>query len=719
MTILSIHKLAKFTLSISLFLFVFAGQLPAQTGFIKDVYKGSADSDPERITHINGNLVFFVASSYEELRQPYVTDGTAESVFPILNSDEQDGSPWFIDQPIRFQNKIYFVAQSEIYGDEVYVSDGIPSGSGILKDINPSGYSEAENLTVFDGRLFFAATDGDPRDHDDSFTSANGKELWVSDGTGSGTILFKDINEGTFTNKYNQEEAYDSNPEHLTVAGDQMFFSARAGDTGYELWVTDGTNSGTQMVTDIYPGVDSNGIPESGDPEDMIALGNKVIFVGEDAEHGSELWVSDGTEAGTFMLNDLEPGTGNGIFSLDDTTVVNEILYFQENQELWSTDGTVEGTSKITDLPEDADGDLMSFNDELVLKGSTSLWFFNPENSTLRELPLYGLTNFDELTIYNGLLYFSADASPTFTGKETGNELFVTDGTENGTILVLDLYPGLRNTRGNSSRPEELTVAGDLLYFSAETEDYGRELWYTSGVPERSQVVDYNNIEGIDLPEFDMKINFTELDTTIEITVLRNASTDETLLNFPDGYQLAKDALWQINQDTTAVFNADIYFRPNNLLVSGINLNDLRILKRENASDDWTELTTTVENIEGEDMIAASDVQSFSEFIIAQKQTNTSIGPDGTQVNSFRLLPAYPNPFNPTTTLRYQLPKASDVELTIYNIQGQRIKTLVNEMQSQGRYEVDFDASNLSSGVYFYRIKTPNFTETKAITLIK
>lgn len=719
MSISTFQKKVQIALSIPLLMFVFTNQLLAQTEFVKDIYIDGAGSDPALITHINGAQVFFVASSYEEIRQPYVTDGTAEGTYQILNSEEQDGSPWFTEYPVRYNNKVYFVAQSEIYGTEVYVSDGTPSGSGILKDINPNGYSDAEELTVFDGRLFFSATDGDPYERDGTFSGANGQELWVSDGTQSGTILFKDIYEGSFTNEYNQTEAFDSDPEYLTVAGDQMFFSARTANTGHELWVTDGTNSGTRMVTDIYPGVDSNGFPESGDPEDMIALGNKVVFVGDDAEHGSELWVSDGTEAGTHLLLDFEPGVNSGINSLRDTTVMKNILYFKEDGELWRTDGTVEGTMKLTDLPGDVERDLMNFNNEIVLRGSTSLWFWNVENSTLRELPLAGLTSFDELTIYKDLLYFRAKASPTFTGKETGTELFVTDGTESGTILVKDLYPGDTFGRGNSSRPEELTVIGDLLYFSAETEEYGRELWYTSGLPERSQVVDFNNIQDIDLPEFDMEINFTELDTTIEITVLRDTSPDEMSLNLPDGYKLAKAGIWQINQDTTAAFNADVYFRPNNLMVSGINLSELRILKRENESDDWTELTTTIVEIEGEDMIAASDVQSFSEFIIAQKLNSTSITPEDMQVNRFRLLPAYPNPFNPTTTLRYQLPEASNVELSIYNIQGQRIKTLVNETQSQGSYQVELNASNLSSGVYFYRIKTRNFTQSRAITLIK
>ena len=83
----------------------------------------------------------------------------------------------------------------------------------------------------------------------------------------------------------------------------------------------------------------------------------------------------------------------------------------------------------------------------------------------------------------------------------------------------------------------------------------------------------------------------------------------------------------------------------------------------------------------------------------------TSIGETDTGIKTFQLNQNYPNPFNPSTTISYQLPQSSQVRLTVWNVLGQRVSTLVNEIQAEGTFSVDFDASHLSSGVYFYRIE--------------
>lgn len=86
---------------------------------------------------------------------------------------------------------------------------------------------------------------------------------------------------------------------------------------------------------------------------------------------------------------------------------------------------------------------------------------------------------------------------------------------------------------------------------------------------------------------------------------------------------------------------------------------------------------------------------------------------------NFELSQNYPNPFNPSTVISYQVPAESKVTLKLYNILGNEVSTLVNEVKPAGKYDVKFNASNLTSGIYFYTISAGNFTSTKKMTLIK
>ncbi len=89
------------------------------------------------------------------------------------------------------------------------------------------------------------------------------------------------------------------------------------------------------------------------------------------------------------------------------------------------------------------------------------------------------------------------------------------------------------------------------------------------------------------------------------------------------------------------------------------------------------------------------------------------------QPSVYTLYQNYPNPFNPTTKIEYQLPELSKVKLTIYDVLGREVTTLVNEEKPAGTYEVDFDGTNLPSGVYFYRIESGSFSDTKKFILLK
>jgi ELWxxDGT repeat protein len=176
---------------------------------------------------------------------------------------------------------LFFYAGDGIHGREIWKSDGTPSGTVMVKDINiGTGDSIIGWFTDLNGKVLFRAQD-----------AAHGAELWTTNGTAAGTVLFKDINLGG-----------DSNPGYLTVLNGVLFFSADDGTHGAELWKSDGTAAGTVMVKDINPGTgNSLSFPE------LTALNGVLYFFAYDGVHHPTLWKSDGTAAGTFMWASRTP----------------------------------------------------------------------------------------------------------------------------------------------------------------------------------------------------------------------------------------------------------------------------------------------------------------------------------------------------------------------------------------------------------------------------
>jgi hypothetical protein len=107
-----------------------------------------------------------------------------------------------------------------------------------------------------------------------------------------------------------------------------------------------------------------------------------------------------------------------------------------------------------------------------------------------------------------------------------------------------------------------------------------------------------------------------------------------------------------------------------------------------------------------------------STFILDLPRGITSVSPVGVPYG-FKLEQNYPNPFNPATTIQFTIPERKMVSLRVYNLLGQEVATLVEEEKPAGSYEVVFDASELPSGSYFYKIIAGNFVETKKMILIK
>lgn len=421
------------------------------------------------------------------------------AVSPVMLGDLRAGA--LGSNPLQFVstlNATFFVADDGISGPELWRTDGTQAGTALVKDIRPGSPGSAPSSLVASGSLlYFAANDG-----------TSGTELWRSDGTAAGTYRVKDIQPG----------ANSSSPSALTNVNGTIFFLANNGVNGTELWKSNGTDAGTVMVKDINPGAASS--LGAG----LTAYQNKLYFSADNGINGSELWTSDGTAAGTVMLKEIAPGTANS-YPFRFLEVAGELFFTAESPttgaELWKTDGTTAGTVLVKDVyPGAPPGDpyaLTEVNGRLFFLAEdgihgNELWVSDgTEEGTVLVKDINEVLEFpsnpdsptkdsnaDWLTNVNGVLYFQAD-----DGLK-GAELWRSDGTAGGTVLVADLNPGAAG-----SAPSYLTEMFDALYFSAYESTYGAELYMLSagGLPQ--MVADINPGVASSGPQALVEINGT------------------------------------------------------------------------------------------------------------------------------------------------------------------------------------------------------------------
>ncbi len=287
-----------------------------------------------------------------------------------------------------------------------------------------------------------------------------------------------------------------SNPQSLAAActpvGPRVFLSARGATGGQELWMTDGSPAGTVRVRDILPGNSSS------NPTHMFAGLDRVFFQANDGTNGRELWSSDGTTAGTQMILDINPGSGSSqpdFLALLGGRPVFTAWTPTLGRELYITDGTAAGTILLADIRPGSSsssifeavvlGDRAYFATDDGVNGS-ELWATDGTPAGTAMLVNLaqnaGSSSPLELTKNGDELFFVA------TDGFTGQELYKTDGTPAGTVLVKDVRPGAL-----SSQPRDLIASNGLVFFSADSVGgAGRELWVSDGTSAGTVEIDIN-----------------------------------------------------------------------------------------------------------------------------------------------------------------------------------------------------------------------------------
>ena len=346
-----------------------------------DLYFWRSDGTPEGtvpLVHtptyhldVAGNLtatsryLFFTAESYYGAETSlWRSDGTAEGTLAVGGEG--------VGQLTRAGGLVYFTGGPPWAGAELWRSDGSKEGTVMLGEIWPGNRGALpQGLAPLGDLLLFSAEDG-----------THGRELWRIGNTESASTLVRDINPG----------AHSSVVSSLAATGNRVVFFADDGVSGAELWRSDGTTEGTQLVKDIWPGVGDSGPYYLLSYTPFVTVGGLAYFTANDSVHGAELWRTDGTAEGTFVVKDLTPTPGQSSTPWN-LMVAGHTLFFtawtpEYGSELWKTDGTEEGTILVGDINP---GSGSSSRPERLLYAGGKVFFVADDGTTGAELWCYEL----------------------------------------------------------------------------------------------------------------------------------------------------------------------------------------------------------------------------------------------------------------------------------------------------------------------------------------
>lgn len=467
--------------------------------FSEDLSPGYASSYPKSFTRV-GSRVFFLASTPTTGQELWSTLGPGLAAMvadlapgplnPVIRSPKALGTDLFFTAHVGDSRGLYTVDSvslvltplatdvvkptsvteivddgSRVYfkgspfsggGIEIWASDGTSGGTEPVTDLGCSSWGEllgigssvfvvcSQGSSTSLRRLDPGAADGAVVIHD--FGNQSVEQLTPSGGTLYMVVDDEEIwgvDSATWTAGQITGFGGGAAPDDLLRYQGNLVFTA-TGANGHELFSSDGT---TVTEIDIFPGLTGS------EPAELRIHDGRVYFTADDGPHGRELWTSDGTVGGTWVVHDLAPGPFDSEIELGPSTGFG-LVFNRADRELWITDGTAAGTSEIP-LPDSL---------------STS-----PTN-------LY-------VDSGSGKLYFVRDP-----GDDTGAEPFVTDGTIDGTLPLGDLEPGPEG----SDVEFEASLANGRTLFTAYTTADETQLWSTEGLEGDARIVRVINPDGIE-----------------------------------------------------------------------------------------------------------------------------------------------------------------------------------------------------------------------------
>ncbi|HKR05814.1 MAG TPA: ELWxxDGT repeat protein [Bacteroidia bacterium] len=506
--------------------------------------------------------------------------------------------------------------------------------------------------------------------------------LWKSDGTDSGTVLVKDFTPGIDTC---------SGPFSMRIANNKLFITALSLTAGVELWISDGTTAGTVLLSDIRPGI------QSSIPRNFATVGNELFFTADDMIHGREIWKSDGTNAGTVLVKDIIPGppysTGQGHL-----TPFNNYLVFTNDMQngfcsysdkLWISDGTDPGTHIIRDIDSVA---------------CTS--------------------NVSAIDVLDSVIYFRADSAGNY------KLLWKSDGTAAGTQLFKKFSDSIPNSFANIYP----VLFKDTLYFSTSWSPWvngvghlGSRIWKSNdgtgaGTSILSEALHNGLICDVSalIPAtdyayfmatfhsaatiFQRLYELWKTDGTTAGTTLVKSFGDSTMNILgiiddiiylgvddstisPQGYSFGTE-LWQSDGTAGGTFKiADIYpghkgSSPSRLIKAG-------------------------------GVIFFSATDSIHGTELWRLDYNNISVEENSKIISLNITP---NPATSYLNLSINAPRSQSIDINLYNPLGSRVY-FSKEETTAGKFSKEINVKNLPNGIYFLEVKTKEGVVNKKVVV--